>query len=173
MEGRSEVGEGEELIEGAEAGARAAHLGLQLRGGRGLLGSHSRRSGGGVVLGGRVLRHRSRRRRWGAVRRRPWPRRSQPWSPRAPWRVGGRILRRRRRRRRGGGPKEAVQATMSSSRRTCATALSSSYSSALFFQLKKNKNGEIPNVEWFNKIEKNKTHFLVKEIQHNNCLTIL
>uniref|UniRef100_A0A0A9DWF3 Uncharacterized protein n=1 Tax=Arundo donax TaxID=35708 RepID=A0A0A9DWF3_ARUDO len=38
VEWRREVGEGEELVEGAEARARAAHLGLQLRRGCGLLG---------------------------------------------------------------------------------------------------------------------------------------
>jgi hypothetical protein len=38
VEGRCEVGEGEELVEGSEAGARTAHLRLQLRRSRGLFG---------------------------------------------------------------------------------------------------------------------------------------
>ena len=54
VEWRREVGEGEELVEGAEAGARAAHLGLQLRCGRGLLGRR-------LLRGRRLL---GRRRRW-------------------------------------------------------------------------------------------------------------
>jgi hypothetical protein len=48
----------------------------------------------------------------------------------------------------GAGPKEVVHATMSSSRRTCSTALSSLYSSAIFFlsvpvfrEIQEGKNG--------------------------------
>lgn len=61
LEWRREVGEWEELVEGAEARARAAHLGLQLYRSRGLLGCC-------LLCGWRLLRGsggRRGRRRWG------------------------------------------------------------------------------------------------------------
>uniref|UniRef100_A0A0A9DF03 Uncharacterized protein n=1 Tax=Arundo donax TaxID=35708 RepID=A0A0A9DF03_ARUDO len=109
VEWRREVGEGEELVEGADAGERATHLGLQLRRGRGLLGRCL--LCGRRVLGGPRGRRRPRRRGRAA------PARGGNLGGRG--RVGGllggiavlggRRCRRRRRGAEGGGAGDDVQ----------------------------------------------------------------